>query len=76
MKPQYKQSVWCIAPQGKVTLPGGETTGHQHVALEVKVGQRPCVGVQHMLRLHGGMVKQGYLEKRKIKNVVQHYYLK
>lgn len=66
MKPQYKQSVWCIVhvPQGKVTLPGGETTGHQHVALEVKVRQCPCVGVQHMLRLHGGMVKQGYLNKK------------
>lgn len=47
------------------TLPSGESTSHQHVALKVKVGQCPSVGVQHMLWLHGGMVEQGYLEKGK-----------
>lgn len=49
---------------GRVALPGGESTSHQHVALKVKVGQCPSVGVQHMLRLHGGMVEQGYLQKK------------
>lgn len=52
---------------GRVALPGGESTSHQHIALKVKVGQCPSVGVQHMLRLHGGMVKQGYLQKKIIK---------
>lgn len=52
---------------GRVALPGGESTSHQHVALKVKVGECPSVGVQHMLRLHGGMVKQGYLQKKIIK---------
>lgn len=51
---------------GRVALPGGESTSHQHIALKVKVGQCPSVGVQHMLRLHGGMVKQGYLQKKKL----------
>lgn len=52
---------------GSVALPGGESTSHQHVALKVEVGQCPSVGIQHMLRLHGGMVKQGYLQKKIIK---------
>lgn len=58
---QYEQSVWRFA------LPGGESTSHQHVALKVKVGECPSVGIQHMLRLHGGMVEQGYLQKKIIK---------
>lgn len=49
---------------GRVALPGRESTSHQHVALKVEVGQCPSVGIQHMLRLHGGMVKQGYLQKK------------
>lgn len=50
---------------GRVASPGGESTSHQHVALKVKVGQCPSVGIQHMLRLHGGMVEQGYLQQQK-----------
>lgn len=55
---------------GRVALPGGESTSHQHVALKVKVGQCPSVGVQHMLRLHGGMVEQGYLQKKNNQNLI------
>lgn len=55
---------------GRVALPGGESTSHQHVALKVKVGQRPSVGIQHMLRLHGGMVEQGYLQKKNNQNLI------
>lgn len=55
---------------GRVALPGGESTSHQHVALKVKVGQCPSVGIQHMLRLHGGMVEQGYLQKKNNQNLI------
>lgn len=55
---------------GRVALPGGESTSHQHIALKVKVGQCPSVGIQHMLRLHGGMVEQGYLQKKNNQNLI------
>lgn len=65
---QYEQSVWRFA------LPGGESTSHQHIALKVKVGQCPSVGIQHMLRLHGGMVEQGYLQKNNQNLIPKNYF--